>query len=46
MWSFIRKMIRFRIGQKVSRGAARRLGLRPISSLLGVIGGLKAVRKH
>jgi hypothetical protein len=43
----IRKMIRYRIGQKVTRGFARKLGFfRGTSSILGVIGGLAALRKR
>ncbi|MGH9457766.1 MAG: hypothetical protein ACRD2J_09035 [Thermoanaerobaculia bacterium] len=46
MLKMIRKMVRFRLAQKVTRGAARKLGLRPIAGLLGVVGGLRAARRH
>lgn len=46
MFKFLRKMVRFRVGQKVTRGTARKLGLGPLSGLLGVIGGMRAARRH
>jgi len=44
MLKMIAMMIRFRVGQKVTRGAARKMGLGLISPLAGVIGGLKTMR--
>jgi hypothetical protein len=46
MLNFLKKLIRFRVGQKVSRGAAKKLGLRPISGIVGLIGGLRTMRRH
>jgi hypothetical protein len=46
MLSFLKNMIRFRVGQKVSRGAAKKLGLRPLSGIIGLIGGLRTMRRH
>lgn len=43
MFGLIMKMAKFRIGQKVARGVAKKLGLRPVSGLLGIIGGFKAL---
>jgi hypothetical protein len=37
------KMAKFRIGQKVSRKAAKKLGLRPVAGLMGLIGGFKTM---
>lgn len=41
MIGLILKMIRFRLGQKMARGTAKKLGLRPVSGLMGIIGGLR-----
>lgn len=41
MIRLILKMIRFRLGQKMARGTARKLGLRPVAGLMGLIGGLR-----
>jgi len=36
------KMVKFRMGQKVAKGTAKKIGLKP-AWLIGVIGGLKAL---
>lgn len=46
MLSFLKKMVKFRMGQKVSRGAAKKLGLGPISSIIGLVGGYRTMRRH
>ncbi|HUP66161.1 MAG TPA: hypothetical protein VM557_12865 [Thermoanaerobaculia bacterium] len=46
MFKLLGKMLKFRLGQKVTRGAAKKMGLGPMSGLLGLVGGLKAARKH
>jgi hypothetical protein len=46
MLNFLKTIIRFRVGQKVSRGAAKKLGLRPISGIVGLIGGFRTMRRH
>lgn len=46
MLNMIRNLVRFRLAQKVSRGAAKKLGLRPIAGLVGLIGGIRAARRH
>lgn len=43
MLGLIMKMARFRLGQKVARGVAKKLGLRPVASIMGIIGGFKAI---
>ena len=43
MVGLIMKMAKFRIGQKIARGAAKKMGLRPVSGLMGIIGGFKAM---
>ena len=44
MWNFIKKLIRFRVGQKSARGAARLLGFGRLGLILGLIGGLRTLR--
>ena len=46
MWRLIRSLLMFRVGQKASRGAARMLGLRKLSMIIGLIGGYRQMRKH
>ncbi len=47
MLHFLKKVLMFRIGQKTSRGVARKIGVRrPFSSMVGLIGGMKYMRRH
>lgn len=46
MWNFIKSLIRFRVGQQSARGAARLLGFGKLGLILGLIGGLRALRHH
>jgi hypothetical protein len=46
MRHFLKKLLLFRMGQKTSRGFARSIGLHSISSLVGILGGLKYMRRH
>ncbi|HEY0593851.1 MAG TPA: hypothetical protein VGF40_18915 [Thermoanaerobaculia bacterium] len=46
MLTFLKKMIKFRVGQKVARGAAKKLGFKPIAGLVGLVGGYRAMRRH
>lgn len=48
MWNFIKKLIMFRMGQKSAKGAARMLGFGRLGLILGLVGGLRAMRhsKH
>jgi hypothetical protein len=46
MRHFLKKLLIFRIGQKTSRGFARTIGLDSIAGLVGIIGGLRAMRHH
>jgi len=41
MFKTIKQLILFRLGQKVSRGVAKKVGLGPVSSIAGFIGGLR-----
>jgi hypothetical protein len=46
MLHFLRKLLMFRVGQKASRGFAKSIGLHAISGAVGVLGGLKYMRRH
>ena len=47
MLRFLKKVLMFRVGQKTSRGFARTIGVRkPFSSVIGIIGGFKYMRRH
>jgi len=47
MLRFLKKILLFRLGQKASRGFARSIGFRmPITGIVGVIGGMKYMRRH
>ena len=46
MLHFLKKLIMFRIGQKASRGFAKSIGLRRVSGVIGLIGGIKSMRRH
>jgi hypothetical protein len=44
MWSFLKSLLMFRVGQKSARGAARMVGLGRLGMLIGLIGGWRAMR--
>ena len=46
MYRFLKKLLMFRVGQKSSRGFAKAIGLRQISYLVGIVGGIKYMRRH
>jgi hypothetical protein len=47
MFHFLKKVLMFRIGQKASRGFARKIGVRrPFANVIGLIGGVKYMRRH
>jgi hypothetical protein len=46
MLNFIKRLIAFRLGQTSARGAARMLGFGRLAMIAGLIGGLKAMRRH
>ena len=46
MLNFLKKLLMFRIGQKASRGFAKSIGLHAISGAVGLVGGLKYMRRH
>lgn len=46
MLHFLKKLVMFRVGQKASRGFAKTIGLGAISSVVGLVGGMKYMRRH
>jgi hypothetical protein len=46
MLRFLKQLLYFKIGQKASRGFARSIGLGKLAMIIGVIGGVKHMRKH
>jgi len=46
MLRLLKKLLLFRIGQKTSRGFARTIGLDSLAAIVGVIGGIKYMRRH
>jgi hypothetical protein len=46
MRHFLKKLLMFRIGQKAAKGFARGIGLKKAAPLIGVVGGLKHMRRH
>ena len=46
MWRFLKQLLVFKLGQKSVRGTARMLGFGRIGTILGLIGGWRAVRRQ
>lgn len=46
MWSFIKSLLVFRVGQTSARGAARMLGFGKLGLVIGLIGGWRALKRH
>jgi len=46
MLHFLKKLLMFRVGQKASRGFAKSIGLDALAGVVGVVGGLKYMRRH
>jgi hypothetical protein len=46
MSHFLKKLLMFRIGQKASRGFARSIGLNSLATIVGLVGGVKYMRRH
>jgi hypothetical protein len=46
MLSLLKKLLLFRIGQKTSKGVSHRLGLHSIAGMVGLIGGVRYMRRH
>ena len=45
MIAAIKSFIRYRVGQKLGRKAARTLGLGSLAGVIGVVAGMKAMRR-
>jgi hypothetical protein len=46
MWNLIKRIFFFRVGQNASRGMARAVGLGRFGLLIGLLGGLRYMRRH
>jgi len=46
MWSFLKSLLMFRVGQKSARGAARVVGLGRLAMIIGLIGGWRTMRRQ
>jgi hypothetical protein len=46
MLTLIKRLIKYRVAQKSAKSAARLLGFGRLASLVGLIGGLRALRTH
>lgn len=46
MWNFIKRVFIFRLGQTSARGTARMIGLGRLGVIIGIIGGIRALRAH
>lgn len=46
MLRMIKKLIFFRVGQRASRTVARGLGFHRASRLIGLVGGIRSMRRH
>lgn len=46
MWQLFKKLLLFRVGQKVSKGFVHAIGLGRLARVAGVVGGVKYMRRH
>ena len=46
MYRLLKRLLMFRVGQKTTSRFAKAIGLRRISPFVGVIGGIKYMRRH
>ena len=46
MRNFLRQIFYFGLGRNASRGAARAIGLGRFATLIGIIGGIRYMRRH
>ncbi|HET7433112.1 MAG TPA: hypothetical protein VFN10_00220 [Thermoanaerobaculia bacterium] len=46
MLTFLKRLFVFRMAQTSSRGAARMVGLGRLATVIGLIGGYRAMKKH
>ena len=46
MLRLLKKLLLFRIGQKTSRRFVRMIGLDSVAAIVGIIGGIKYMRRH
>jgi len=46
MLHFLKKLLMFQVGRKASRGFAKSIGLDSLAGVVGVVGGLKYMKRH
>ncbi len=46
MWKFIKQLLVFRLGQKSARGIARTIGFGKLGTIIGLVGGYRALTRH
>jgi len=46
MLHFLKKLLMFQVGRKASRGFAKSIGLDALAGVVGVVGGLKYMKRH
>lgn len=46
MLRLLKKLLLFRIGQKTSRRVTRMIGLDSLAAVVGIVGGIKYMRRH
>ena len=46
MFKLLRKLLLFRVGQKASKRFAHRIGFRMLVPFIGILGGMKMMRRH
>lgn len=46
MLKLLKKLLLFRIGQKASKRFAHGIGFRMLVPLIGIVGGMKMMRRH
>ncbi len=46
MLSLMKRLLLFRVGQKATKGFAHKIGLHSIAWMVGLIGGVRYMRRH
>ena len=46
MMNFLKRLFFFRVGQTTSRSMARAVGLGRLGMIIGILGGLRAMRRN
>lgn len=46
MWRAISRYFYYKMGKKLTRGAARSIGMGKLATVLGILGGIRMMRNH